>query len=110
MNESEFAAFMGAIDDVVEHHEDRKRDLRTTVLSARPEPITADEVRQLRERLHASQAVFAHVLNVTPSTVQAWEAGNRHPDGGNLKLLRLSEAHPEIVFGEILAEGDSAKR
>jgi putative transcriptional regulator len=109
MNDSDFAAFMGAIDDVVEHHAGRKRDLRTTVLPAAPEPITADEVRKIRERVHASQAVFAHVLNVTPSTVQAWEAGNRKPDGGNLKLLRLSEAHPEIVFGEILAESDLAR-
>jgi hypothetical protein len=37
-------------------------------------------------------------LNVSTKTVQAWESGARTPDGGNLKLLRLAEAHPEIVF------------
>lgn len=107
MRESEFEALMGALDEVVEHHAGRKRDLRTTIVPVPPSPITASEVRKLRERVRASQALFARVLNVKPSTVQAWESGYRSPDGGNLKLLRLGEEHPEIVFREILEEADS---
>ena len=41
-------------------------------------------------------AVFAMALNVSIKTVQAWESGARVPDGGNLKLLRVGEAHPEV--------------
>ncbi|HEU4882712.1 MAG TPA: helix-turn-helix domain-containing protein, partial [Longimicrobium sp.] len=55
----------------------------------------------LRERIGASQAVFAMALNVSTKTVQAWESGARSPDGGNLKLLRVGEASPEAVFGRL---------
>lgn len=58
-------------------------------------------MKRLRERVRASQSVFARALNVSPSTVQAWESGSRSPDAGNLKLLRLGEEHPGIVFGAL---------
>ncbi|HEU4456748.1 MAG TPA: helix-turn-helix domain-containing protein [Longimicrobium sp.] len=98
MRDEDFDALLGAAAEAVEHYHGRKQDLRTTVLPASPEPMEAAEVRRLRERVRASQSVFAKALNVSASTVQAWEAGNRSPDAGNLKLLRLGEEHPEIVF------------
>jgi putative transcriptional regulator len=101
MRDQEFDALLGAVDEVVEHFRGRKHDLRTTVLPAPPRPMKAAEVRRLRERVRASQSVFARALNVSPSTVQAWESGYRSPDAGNLKLLRLGEQHPEIVFGNL---------
>jgi hypothetical protein len=51
MHETEFSALMGAIDEVVEHHADGKRDLRTTSVPAPPSPITGREVRQLRDKV-----------------------------------------------------------
>lgn len=54
------------------------RDRRMLELScARTVPVTASDVRRLRKRLRASQAVFAHYLNVSPKLVQAWGAGWR---------------------------------
>ncbi len=101
MRNEEFEALLGAVDEVVEHYHGRKHDLRTTALPTPPRPMKASEVRRLRERVRASQSVFARALNVSPSTVQAWESGYRSPDAGNLKLLRLGEQHPEIVFGTL---------
>ena len=101
MRDKEFDALLGAVDEVVEHYHGRKHDLRTTILPKPPKPMKPAEVRKLRERVRASQAVFARALNVSASTVQAWEAGNRSPDAGNLKLLRLGEEHPDIVFGAL---------
>jgi putative transcriptional regulator len=98
MKESEFQALLGAVQDCYEHYMGRRHDLRTTILPGRPEPMTPAEIRALRDRINVSQAFFAHALNVSTKTVQAWESGARTPDGGNLKLLRLGEAHPEIVF------------
>jgi putative transcriptional regulator len=52
-------------------------------------PLSADEIRELREREGASQAVFARHLNVTPGLVSQWERGEKHPQGTSLKLLAL---------------------
>ena len=52
-------------------------------------PLTAGEIRDLREREGASQAVFARYLNVTTGLVSQWERGEKHPQGASLKLLAL---------------------
>ena len=52
-------------------------------------PLTPEEIRELREREGASQAVFARYLNVTPGLVSQWERGEKHPQGTSLKLLAL---------------------
>ena len=56
-------------------------------------PLTAEEIRALREREGASQAVFARYLNVTTGIVSQWERGEKHPQGTSLKLLSLVEKH-----------------
>ena len=52
-------------------------------------PLSAQEIRALREREGASQAVFARYLNVTVGLVSQWERGEKHPQGASLKLLAL---------------------
>jgi putative transcriptional regulator len=47
------------------------------------------KIRALRSRFHLSQAVMAHVLNTSLSTVRQWEIGAKHPSGPSLKLLNL---------------------
>ena len=47
------------------------------------------EIRALRLREGASQAVFARYLNVTTGLVSQWERGEKHPHGASLKLLAL---------------------
>lgn len=53
------------------------------------EAFTPQQFHDLRLREHASQAVFARYLNVTPSTVSQWERGEKRPRGPSLKLLTL---------------------
>lgn len=53
------------------------------------QPLAPEEIRALREREGASQAVFARYLNVTTGLVSQWERGERHPQGASLKLLSL---------------------
>jgi putative transcriptional regulator len=53
------------------------------------EKLTAKEIRQIRMREKASQAVFARYLNVTTGLVSQWERGEKHPRGASLKLLTL---------------------
>src|SRR5882724_2901324 len=47
------------------------------------------EIRSLRLREGASQAVFARYLNVTTGLVSQWERGEKRPQGASLKLLAL---------------------
>ena len=50
---------------------------------------SAAQIRRLRQRVKASQAVFAACLNTSASTVQKWEQGQKRPNGPSLKLLDL---------------------
>ena len=53
------------------------------------EEMTPEEIRELRLRERASQAVFARYLNVTTGLVSQWERGEKRPRGASLKPLTL---------------------
>lgn len=53
--------------------------------------MSAAQIKRLRMRNKASQAVFATFLNTSASTVQKWEQGQKRPSGASLKLLNLVE-------------------
>lgn len=52
-------------------------------------PMAPEDIRALRQREGASQAVFARHLNVTTGLISQWERGEKHPQGASLKLLTL---------------------
>jgi putative transcriptional regulator len=52
-------------------------------------PMSAQDIKALREREGVSQAVFARYLNVTTGLISQWERGEKHPQGASLKLLSL---------------------
>lgn len=56
-------------------------------------PLSPTQIRALREREGASQAVFARYLNVTTGLVSQWERGEKRPQGPSLKLLSLIAKH-----------------
>ncbi len=53
------------------------------------EHLKPEQIKNIREASHVSQAVFARVLNTSLSTVQKWEIGQKKPTGTALKLLHL---------------------
>jgi putative transcriptional regulator len=70
----------------------------TQQLRVSPPPrYTAARIARVRHNLGASQPVFAGMLNVSASTVRAWERGAREPDGPTLRLLEVAETHPEVL-------------
>ena len=50
---------------------------------------TAMQIKRIRTKSKASQGVFAEYLNISKSTVQKWEQGQKKPNGPSLKLLNL---------------------
>ena len=51
--------------------------------------LAPDEIRQIRQREHISQPVFARCLNVSKNLVSDWERGVRRPGGPALRLLTV---------------------
>ena len=60
---------------------------------AAPEAFGPGEVRELRMREGASQAVFARYMGVTVKALSQWERGLRKPEGPAARLLSLVKAH-----------------
>jgi len=52
-------------------------------------PLSAEQIRSLREREHVSQPVFARHLNVSKNLVSDWERGVKRPGGPALRLLTI---------------------
>ncbi len=79
-------------------HAEGKRELRTTTLPRPPQKMQSADIAALRERMNASQAVFAHYLNVSVKTVQSWEQGIGKPNGAALKLLSIAKRNPKVLI------------
>jgi putative transcriptional regulator len=52
---------------------------------------TPEQITSIRKKLHLSQAALASIFNISPSTVQKWERGNKKPTGASQKLLDIIE-------------------
>ncbi|KAF3978161.1 MAG: helix-turn-helix domain-containing protein [Methylococcales symbiont of Iophon sp. n. MRB-2018] len=50
-----------------------------------------EKIILIRKKLKLSQAALASVFNISPSTVQKWEQGNKKPTGASKKLLDIIE-------------------
>ncbi len=48
-----------------------------------------EEIKQIRQREHISQPVFARYLNVSKNLVSDWERGVKKPGGPALRLLTV---------------------
>lgn len=72
--------------------------------AAAPVPdYTPARVRKVRRATKLSQTVFAQALNVSPETIRAWEQGKKPPSGAALRLLQITERHPELVVNTVRA-------
>jgi len=78
---------LGLLDDAAF----RKLTLRRLGREALPgdEPISGDEVREIRERANMSQGVFARHLRTTPGFVSKLERGEATANGPTLALLNV---------------------
>ena len=98
MEDRLFKDVLDATREALAHYKGEKRDLRTTILPEPPRPMSRVEIHKLRHKVNVSQSVFAKCLNVSTKLVQAWEGGIRYPDGAALRLLRVAERAPGLVF------------
>ena len=98
MNEELYEQLKGALKDAKKYEEGDKLDLRVTELPPPPYKLSAKQIIQIREKMSVSQTVFAHLLNVSPATVRAWEQGRREPNQASLKLLHIAKERPDALL------------
>jgi putative transcriptional regulator len=70
-------------------------------------------IREVRQKLSVSQAIFAQMLGVSASTVRAWEQGKRECEGPASRLLQIAEKYPDVlkdVCGEMIPATPGAPR
>jgi putative transcriptional regulator len=80
--------------------ETREHTARSTSVAPPPE-YDAPRVVRARKKMKVSQAVFARMLNVSPSAVRAWERGARAPEGSARRLLEMAEESPQLLLGRL---------
>src|SRR6266403_4456666 len=87
-----------ALQGAAAHERGESVNLRVTRVPSRPKPISAKEVRHIRQALNASQTLFASYLNVSPNAVRSWEQGTRRPRQAALKLLLIAKRNPRALL------------
>lgn len=65
--------------------------------AARETCVVVSAIAEVRTRSGLTQSQFASLLGVSPRTLQEWEQGRRAPSGAAKTLLRVAQAHPEVL-------------
>jgi putative transcriptional regulator len=59
--------------------------------------IDAREIRETRERLRVSRAVFARRLRVSTRTLENWEQGRARPNAQAAALILMVRKYPDTL-------------
>jgi putative transcriptional regulator len=85
----------------VESMRDQRKEkltLRThAVEDLPPLEIDADLIRDTREQLHVSRAVFARHLRVATRTLENWEQGRAKPNTQAAALILMVRQYPDTL-------------
>ena len=92
-----FEELMEAVEDINQWREG-KITLKTYKVERTPKPdVTPAMIRETREKLHLSRAVFAHELHVSPRTLEKWEQGLTRPNEQAATLILLVRKFPDTL-------------
>ncbi len=75
-----------------------KVTLKTTALE-KPDVqgMKSTDIKDLRDHLNVSRAVFARMLNTRLRTLEKWEQGITKPNDQAIVLMRLVEKYPDTI-------------
>ncbi|MDH3973031.1 MAG: helix-turn-helix domain-containing protein [Deltaproteobacteria bacterium] len=92
-----FEELSGAIEDV-KAHKNKKITLRQyEVKKTESIKVTPEIIRETRENLNLSRAVFAHELHISPRTLEKWEQGRAKPNEQAATLILLVRKYPDTL-------------
>ncbi len=91
MKDAQFKELLNSIGQARKIHAGKLKPTRVT-------KYNPNMVRNIRLKLHASQAAFARMIGISIDTLQNWEQGRRIPDGPALALLKVADNNPQAVI------------
>jgi putative transcriptional regulator len=84
--------------DAMQQQREGKVTLRShEVEDLPPLEVDADLIRDTRERLHVSRAVFARRLRVSLRTLENWEQGRARPNAQASALILMVRKYPDTL-------------
>lgn len=84
--------------DAMQQQREGKITLRShEVEDLPPLEVDADLIRDTRERMHLSRAVFARCLRVSKRTVENWEQGRAKPNAQAAALILMVRKFPDTL-------------
>jgi putative transcriptional regulator len=95
---AEMLAGLTAFCDALESGEpiEERFTVRTVHRDPNPKSYEASDVKDVRKRLNASQAVFAKTLGVSVKTLRSWEQGTRGVPAITCRILDKMIANPDL--------------
>jgi len=79
-------------------HRERKLTLRSYKVEAKPLPKVGPKlIRETREQLRCSRAVFARKLHINERTLEKWEQGRAKPNRQAAALVLLVRRYPDTL-------------
>ena len=92
-----FAELMEGV-DAMRRHREGKITLRSHEIEERPAlSVDAGLIRETRERLNVSRAVFARGLRVSTRTLENWEQGRAQPNAQAAALILMVRRYPDTL-------------
>ena len=84
--------------DAMRAHREGKITLRTHTVEDLPLlSINAGLIRDTREQLNVSRAVFARHIRVSTRTLESWEQGRARPNSQAAALIMLVRQYPDTL-------------
>lgn len=82
----------------IRQHREGKITLRTHTLdNAAPLEISAETIRETREAMNVSRAVFARYLRVSTRTLENWEQKRAKPNAQAAALILMVRRYPDTL-------------
>jgi putative transcriptional regulator len=79
-------------------HREGKITLRSYKVEARPLPkVDSKLIKETREKLRCSRAVFARKLHINERTLEKWEQGRAKPNPQAAALVLLVRRYPDTL-------------
>ena len=99
MRRNIFKELMVGVDAIKQHrNRNSKVTLRNYPVKASSIPaIDSSFIRETRERLRCSQAVFARQLRINERTLEKWEQGRAKPNPQAVTLMLLVRNYPDTI-------------
>jgi putative transcriptional regulator len=84
--------------EAMKSHRDKRITLRSYKVEAAPLPkVDSKLIRDTRNKLHCSRAVFARKLRINERTLEKWEQGRAKPNPQAAALVLLVRKFPDTL-------------